>query len=128
MVENARWSAGTEWIVDAFGCDSARLSSVASLSGFFDAVVTGLSLNPVASPSFHAFPGHGGVTGFVMLSESHLSCHTFPETGFAAFDLFCCRERPEWDWEGELAKALGATRVSVRRFSRGATETGGPAK
>jgi len=106
-------------VVDAFGCHADRLSSIEAVRLVFDRAIEGLQLKPIGVPGFHAFPGHGGITGFVMLSESHLSCHTFPERGFAAFDLFCCRERPDWDWEGELARAFGAQRVTVRTFLRG---------
>lgn len=121
MTTGIAGDAGTEWLIDAFGCDPARLGSADALRRIFDRVVLELELKPVAPVVFHTFPGAGGVTGFVMLAESHLSCHTFPETGFAAFDLFCCRERPDWDWTDALEKALGAARVSVRRVSRGVT-------
>jgi S-adenosylmethionine decarboxylase len=122
MATHKGWNAGTEWLVDAFDCDPVRLSSLEIVGPVFDRVIVELALKPVSAPAFHVFPGAGGLTGFAMLSESHLSCHTFPETGFAAFDLFCCRPRPEWDWEGELGKILGARRVVVRRFSRGVAE------
>ena len=36
---------------------------------------------------------------YVLLSESHLSGHTFPETGFAAINLYCCRPREAWHGE-----------------------------
>lgn len=120
MTPGIAGDAGTEWLIDAFGCDPAHLASAETLRRIFERVVLELELKPVMPPVFHTFPGAGGVTGFVMLAESHLSCHTFPETGFAAFDLYCCRERPDWDWSGALAGALGASRVSVRRVSRGA--------
>ena len=119
MASEQGWIAGTEWIIDAFGCDPQRLASIEALQMVFDRAIEDLGLKPVSAPAFHAFPGFGGVTGFVMLSESHLSCHTFPENAFAAFDLFCCRPRPEWDWAGELKKGLGAGEVRVRRVSRG---------
>jgi len=32
-----------------------------------------------------------GVTGLLLLTESHLACDTFPERGFASFNLYCCR-------------------------------------
>jgi S-adenosylmethionine decarboxylase len=59
------------------------------------------------------------VTGFLLLSESHLSVHTFPERGFAAFDLYCCRERAPWAWDRELLVRLGARDVRVRSIARG---------
>jgi S-adenosylmethionine decarboxylase len=119
MTTGIAGDAGAEWLIDAFGCDPARLASADALRQIFDRVIAELELKPVTPAAFHTFPGAGGVTGFVMLAESHLSCHTFPESGFAAFDLYCCRERPDWDWESALAKALGAVRVNVRRVSRG---------
>ena len=39
---------------------------------------------------FHAFPGEGGVTGTVVLAESHLCLHTWPEHGYVSLDVFVC--------------------------------------
>lgn len=111
--------SGRQWIVDAFGCDVERLRSVVALGGVFDALVGDLGLNPVAAPVWHVFPGAGGVTGFLLLSESHLACHTFPEHGHAALDLYCCRARADWPWRERLAQLLGATSVRVREVPRG---------
>ena len=82
-------------------------------------MVRELSLHPLHETTLHKFPGNGGVTGFVMLTESHLACHTFPERGFAAFNLYCCRPREDWPWAERLAAVLGAERVVVRRLARG---------
>ncbi len=57
--------------------------------------------------------------GLLLLTESHLACHTFPERGFAAFDLYCCRRSQEWPWAKRLADALGAAEVRVRSVPRG---------
>src|ERR1041385_2496313 len=87
---------GTEWIVDAGGCDAGRLRDVDVLRALLDRAVAELGLVVVAEPSWRSFPGHGGVTGMLLLSESHLTCHTYPEHGVASFNLYCCRERPLW--------------------------------
>ena len=81
-------TGGSEWLVDARGCRSDALRSQAVLEALFARVIDDLALRPVAPALWHAFPGECGVTGVVLLSESHLTCHTFPETGFAAFNLY----------------------------------------
>ena len=116
--EHLGGTRGEEWIVDAFGCEPSRLRDPEALRSLFQAAMSELSLHPVGAAQFHAFPGAGGVTGLQMLSESHLTCHTFPETGYAAFNLYCCRPREGWPWPERLRTALGATRVSVRRVDR----------
>src|SRR5687767_5063596 len=105
---------GTEWLVDAHGCDPAALRSSPGLAALFDRIVADLGLRPVSPPQWHAFPGEGGITGLLLLSESHLTCHTFPERGFASFNLYCCRPRPEWPWEERLREMIGAARVEVQ--------------
>jgi S-adenosylmethionine decarboxylase len=109
---------GVEWLVEAAGCDADALRDEVRLKGLFDAAIYDLGLRSVGAV-WHKFPGEGGVTGMVALTESHLACHTYPEYGTATFNLYCCRERPEWDWDGNLKRALAATVVTVTRFERG---------
>jgi len=113
-------STGAEWLVDAHGCDPARLRSREALAAVFERVVAELGLHAAAEAQWRVFPGAGGVTGLLLLTESHLACHTFPERGFAAFNLYCCRPREAWPWRERLAEALGATRVEVLHRPRGA--------
>jgi S-adenosylmethionine decarboxylase len=110
---------GTEWIVDAHGCDPSALRSPVALERLFALVVEELGLHPVAEPLWHVFPGEGGITGLLLLTESHLACHTFPERAFAAFDLYSCRPSQEWPWAERLAEAVGACDVRVRSVRRG---------
>ena len=72
---------GCEWIVDAYGCDPAALRSLDALQALFERLIADLQLQPVAPPVWHQFPDAGGITGVVVLSESHLAVHTFPERG-----------------------------------------------
>ena len=113
-------AGGTEWLVDASGCDPLRLQSRAVLAALFDQIIADLSLHPLGAPRWHAFPAPGGITGVVLLTESHLTCHTFPEREFAALNLYCCRPRETWPWEAGLRKTLGAAAVHVRTLERGA--------
>jgi len=113
---------GSEWIVDAYGCDAELLRSKGALVRLFAQIVEEMELHPVGEAVWHVFPGAGGITGVLLLSESHLACHTFPERGFAALNLYSCRLAREWPWSERLKGAIGATRVNVRWFSRGDQE------
>jgi S-adenosylmethionine decarboxylase len=111
--------AGTEIIVDAYGCDEHLLRQKARLEQIVVRVVTALGLSVVREPIWHQFPEPGGLTGMVLLAESHLCMHTFPERQYASVNLYCCRPKPDWAWEKVLTELLGAREVVVRSVVRG---------
>jgi S-adenosylmethionine decarboxylase len=112
---------GTEWIIDAFDCNAEKLRDVATLQTVFTSILNDLQLNTI-NETWHKFEGEGGVTGFALLTESHLACHTYPEFRTATFNLYCCRTRPNWNWEENLKKLLGAEKVTVEIVNRGNTD------
>lgn len=109
---------GTEWLIEATGCEAAALRDEAAFKTIMSRVIADLGLKTVGSV-WHKFDGEGGVTGLIALTESHLACHTYPEHGVATFNLYCCRTRPEWDWESQLKEALSASYVSITQIERG---------
>jgi len=109
---------GCEWVIEAQGCDSAALRQIEPLQALFTQLVDGMDLHPVQDPLWHKFPDAGGVTGLLLLSESHLACHTFPEYGSLCLNVFCCRPRPEFDFAATLKEVLGADKVTVRKLER----------
>jgi len=115
-------TVGTEWLIEASGCDAGALRDAGRLREVFARAVAELDLRVVGAPQWHTFPGEGGVTGLVMLTESHLACHTYPEFGVATFNLYCCRERPAWAWGPRLRELIGARDVRVRSLDRYADE------
>jgi S-adenosylmethionine decarboxylase len=116
---------GYEWLVDAVGCRSDALADKAVLRGLCEQIIAQLDLHVVGEGVWHQFPAPGGVTGLYLLTESHLACHTYPESGLATFNLYCCRARPCWPWDEMLRSRLGASCVTVRSTTRG--EQGGGA-
>lgn len=109
---------GAEWIVDARGCPPDVLRDGNRLRALFDRLIDDLHLTPVAPAVWHTFPAPGGLTGFVVLAESHLACHTFPEFGSICVNVFCCRAREDFDAAALMSEMLGATDTVVRRLER----------
>src|SRR5712692_10501979 len=109
---------GIEWLIDASGCDAASLANKRCLTHLLYSVLERLSLTTVGKPRRYRLSTNGGLTGVLLLKESHLTCHTFPELGLAAFNLYVCRARRPFPWHDELRHRLKARRVRVRRISR----------
>ena len=74
---------------------------------------------------FHRFPAPGGVTGIVLLAESHLAVHTWPELCAVTLDVYVCNLHGDHSAQAEalmaqLQAAFGAARVEQHRVVRGA--------
>lgn len=110
---------GTEWLIEALDANENALGDAAVLREVFARLIAELDLKIIGAGQWHKFGGAGGVTGLVMLTESHLACHTYPEYKTATFNLYCCRTRPNWNWEANLKELLGANQVRVTKIERG---------
>ena len=118
VLQPTKMTLGTEWLIDASGCDADALTGIENVRAVFNRVIDDLDLHVVGEIAWATFPHPGGVSGLALLSESHLACHTYPEFRAATFNLYCCRNRTAWPWENMLREMLGATEVRVRVFER----------
>ncbi len=111
-------SLGRHLLVELTGCDAGRLEDVAHVrTAMVEAALASGAL--VVGESFHHFSPHG-VSGVVVISESHLAIHTWPEYGFAAIDLFTCGDTVDpWEAFDRLKAAFQAETTSVMEVRRG---------
>jgi len=110
---------GTEWLIEAFDCEAEKLRDPAILCKIFERLISDLGLKTIGEEIWHQFAGEKGVTGLVALTESHLACHTYPEYKTATFNLYCCKNRPEWNWNANLRELLGTKNVKITKIERG---------
>ena len=82
---------GLHLTADLHGCTVAlpAMSDCAALRECCLAAVAQAGLQPVGE-LFHRFPEAGGITGVVLLAESHVAVHTWPELGSVTLDVYVC--------------------------------------
>src|SRR5579875_1658056 len=68
---------------------------------------------------FHHFSPNGGVSGVVVLAESHISIHTWPERNFAAVDIFMCGACDPHEAIPVLNRAFSPGRIDLNEERRG---------
>lgn len=79
---------GVHIIADFLGVDPRKIARVEDLRIILDRVISKSGLHAVSS-IFHQFEPYG-VSAAYILSESHFSVHTWPESGYVALDIFTC--------------------------------------
>jgi len=87
---------GLHLTADLRGCsgEPAAMTHPERLQALCLQAVAAAQLQPVGQ-LFHRFPAPGGVTGVVLLAESHLAVHTWPELGAVTLDVFVCNQHTD---------------------------------
>ena len=82
--------------IDGYEADPAKLSDEALVFRFLDEYPGVIGMNKVAPPQVYSYtgkvPDDWGVSGFVIIAESHISVHTFPDRGYLNIDIFSCND------------------------------------
>lgn len=108
---------GTHWLMDCHGCPADVLADLAGLERLL-ADAARVAGARVLDSHFHRLPPDG-VTGVVVLAESHVTIHTWPEHGFAAVDLFLCGETVPERAVAAIEAGLAPERCERRSIVRG---------
>ena len=104
-------------LVEYHGCNPQMLDDLKGIEALMRLAAKAANTSIVASV-FHPFTPQG-VSGVVVIEESHLSIHTWPEYGYASVDFFTCGDgEPERAHE-VLREGLEATRSEVMVVERG---------
>ncbi len=101
---------GPHLTLDMYGCNKRKLKDVNFVYSFLDEVPELVGMTKIMPPYTFSYSGvkpeDWGVSGIVLIAESHISCHTFPEKNYVSIDIFSCKE---FDVEN-------ATEIIVSRF------------
>ncbi len=111
-------SLGRHVLAELYGCRFEVLNDIEKVEDIMvnAALEAGAEIREFV---FHKFSPQG-VSGVVVISESHLAIHTWPELGYAAVDVFTCGDKVDpWDACKDLENMFQATFVNATEIKRG---------
>jgi S-adenosylmethionine decarboxylase proenzyme len=111
-------SFGIHLLVELGSCNREKIDSAEYLEKIM-AQAAEIAGATVLTTAFQTFNPQG-VSGVVVIAESHLTVHTWPEYGYAAVDIFTCGDSVDpWKAAGFMRQSLEAQETQIRDFRRG---------
>ncbi len=125
MIEVQEIKFGVHYMLDGYGADREILKDAEMLKSILYKVPDDMGMHTISEPLVvEVGPKNkkdpGGLSGFVLIAESHISFHTFPERGFVTIDVYTCQDTIDSDKLTALFKDLfGFTSCDERVVDRG---------
>ena len=109
--------------IDGFGGDRERLGSEELVATLLDRFPGQIQMTKISVPHVQLYHGvkdeDWGVSGFVIIAESHIAVHTFPEHGYVWVDIFSCKEFEAPQAIDIISEEFGLTHVKTDIHERG---------
>jgi S-adenosylmethionine decarboxylase len=109
--------------IDGFGGDRELLSNESLVRSLLDRYPGEINMTKIAPPFVYRYAGEKpedwGVSGFVLIAESHIAIHTFPERGYVWVDVFSCKAFEAETALETVADAFELESVKVQKLERG---------
>lgn len=110
-------------VVDGYGGDSEKLKDVDLIYRFLDEYPSSIGMTKIVPPQVYTYHGQKpedwGVSGFVIIAESHISIHTFPDRGYVNIDIFSCKEFDTSSSLEDVKEVFSLPEVNVWTLERG---------
>lgn len=114
---------GPHLMLDCYGCPKKKLSDVNFVAKFLDALPDTIGMTKIMPPYVFQYSGlkpeDWGVSGIVLIAESHISIHTFADKGFATIDIYSCKDFDVETAAEYIVSAIGAQRYEKNFMMRG---------
>jgi S-adenosylmethionine decarboxylase len=116
---------GVHFMLDGYGCPAELLKNADSLKKMLVDIPISMGMHTICEPVVVEVgqknrKDPGGISGFVMIAESHISFHTFPNRGFVTIDVYTCQnELDTVKLEREFTEAFKIVNSEVHIQKRG---------
>jgi S-adenosylmethionine decarboxylase len=116
---------GPHLTLDIYGCNPEKLSDSKFIYNLLDELPNLIGMHKISAPNVTFFSGNpksfdkGGVSAFVLITESHITIHTFIADKFASVDIFSCNEFDVNKATNYFMEKLEANKVERNFIERG---------
>jgi len=116
---------GMHLTLDFYSCNRKKISDVDFILDVLDELPDLIGMRKISSPQITNYPGNpntfdkGGISGFVLIAESHITVHTFIEQEFASIDIFSCKEFDVKKAESYLVERFEPKKIERHVINRG---------
>ena len=114
---------GPHLMLDGYGCDKQKLQDLNLIYRILDELPTQIGMTKIMPPYVFKYSGlrpeDWGLSGFVLIAESHISIHTFPEKNFVSVDIFSCKYFDAEFAAAYFKQAFGIAKIDVTVLDRG---------
>lgn len=114
---------GPHLMLDGYGCEQGKLADLEHIYRVLDEFPVEIGMTKIMPPYVFKYSGtkpeDWGVSGFVLIAESHISIHTFPEKKFISLDIFSCKHFDVAKAVEIVTKAFGIKKVEQNLLDRG---------
>ena len=110
-------------VVDGYGGDAEALKNTELIYDFLDTLPDRIGMTKIIPPQVYTYHGEKsrdwGVSGFVLIAESHISIHTFPDREHVNIDIFSCKAFDTDECVKIVKSSFGLTRAETSTLERG---------
>jgi len=116
---------GPHLTLDLYGCNPKKLNDKEFIFKFLDELPDKIGMTKISEPILTFYPGKknsfdgGGISGFVLIAESHASIHTFIAQRFASVDIFSCKNFNISEAERNIIQMFEAKKTEKHFIMRG---------
>ena len=118
-----KYGFGPHLMLDCYGCPKEKLADMDMIFSTLDNFPAKIGMHKIMPPYVFKYTGKvaedWGISGVVLIAESHISIHTFPDKAHAFIDIFSCRDFDTDHARGLLLDIFGATHHEVILLNRG---------
>lgn len=122
-LKRPEYGFGTHLMLDGYNCDRQRLEDISLIYNFLSEYPAHIKMTKIMPPYVFRYeaknPEDWGISGFVLIAESHISIHTFPDKNYLSLDIFSCKEFDSDHAISYVNNLFGVQKSEVKLLDRG---------